>query len=241
MIIVGFRHALQLGYSFPSPQNDVPITLRTFTIQAQAKNAPLHPSAPKMKYLKGGKYEFEKDSYYRRLSVRECARIQTFPDSFRFVYSNVLAGYKMVGNAVPPRLAEAIAYSIKNVFHYRFDNEEFVLFGYFKDVKHLETIIDNKLYYIREKFPVDLTKGTPKYLFLHNGENRMLFELAKEQPQKMTNSDLQKLGFEPHGGKYYGFKVLKQTRIPEFDLQSVKIRRTKAPFLMSLSELMKND
>lgn len=104
-----------------------------------------------------------------------------------------------------------------------------------------DVIIENKLYYIREKFPVDLTQGTPKYLFLHNGENRMLFELAKEQPQKMTKSDLQKLGFEPHGGKYYGFKVLKQTRIPEFNLLSVKIRRTKAPFLMSLSELMKKD
>lgn len=104
-----------------------------------------------------------------------------------------------------------------------------------------DVIIENKLYYIREKFPEELTKGTPKYLFLHNGENRMLFELKKEQPQKMTKSYLQKLGFEPHGRKYYGFKVLKQTRIPEFDLQSVKIRRTKAPFLMSLSELMKND
>lgn len=64
----------------------------------------------------------------------------------------------------------------------------------------------------------------------------MLFELAKEQPSKMTKSDLQKLGFDPHGGKYYGFRVLKQTRIPEFDLQSVKIRRTKTPFLRSLLE-----
>jgi C-5 cytosine-specific DNA methylase. len=26
---------------------------------------------------------------YRRLSIRECARIQTFPDSFIFKYSNI--------------------------------------------------------------------------------------------------------------------------------------------------------
>ena len=42
---------------------------------------------------------------YRRLSVRECARIQTFPDSFKFIYHDVKDGYKMVGNAVPPCLA----------------------------------------------------------------------------------------------------------------------------------------
>jgi hypothetical protein len=36
------------------------------------------------------------------LSVfRECARIQTFSDNHIFYYSNLMAGYKMVGNAVP--------------------------------------------------------------------------------------------------------------------------------------------
>ena len=50
---------------------------------------------------------------YRRLSVRECARIQTFPDSFIFHYSSISAGYKMIGNAVPVNLAKFIAESIK--------------------------------------------------------------------------------------------------------------------------------
>lgn len=88
----------------------------SFTIQAQAKNEPLHPQAPKMQFVSADKRIFAKGSehLYRRLSVRECARIQTFPDSFRFVYSNILDGYKMVGNAVPPRLAEQIALWIKN-------------------------------------------------------------------------------------------------------------------------------
>jgi DNA (cytosine-5)-methyltransferase 1 len=42
-----------------------------------------------------------KEHLYRRLSVRECARIQTFPDDFIFYYKSVVAGYKMIGNAVP--------------------------------------------------------------------------------------------------------------------------------------------
>lgn len=87
----------------------------SFTIQAQAKNQPLHPQAPKMQYISPNKRVFVKgaEHLYRRLSVRECARIQTFPDSFRFVYNNILDGYKMVGNAVPPRLAYQIALWLK--------------------------------------------------------------------------------------------------------------------------------
>ena len=41
-----------------------------------------------------------------------CARIQTFPDTFVFRYARISDGYKMVGNAVPVKLAEAIARKI---------------------------------------------------------------------------------------------------------------------------------
>ena len=89
----------------------------SFTIQAQAKNEPLHPQAPKMEFISPNQRIFARgfEHLYRRLSVRECARIQTFPDSFRFIYSNILDGYKMVGNAVPPRLAEVVAERIKMI------------------------------------------------------------------------------------------------------------------------------
>lgn len=91
----------------------------SFTIQAQAKNEPLHPQAPKMQYVSYNQRIFAKgyEHLYRRLSVRECARIQTFPDSFRFIYSDIKDGYKMVGNAVPPRLAEEIAQRIKMILN----------------------------------------------------------------------------------------------------------------------------
>ena len=51
--------------------------------------------------------------YYRRLTVRECARVQGFPDDFEFVYDKVDTGYKMIGNAVPVELARIIAKEIK--------------------------------------------------------------------------------------------------------------------------------
>ncbi|WP_367976465.1 DNA cytosine methyltransferase [Helicobacter acinonychis] len=54
---------------------------------------------------------------YRRLSVRECARIQGFDDSFHFVYKNLNDAYKMIGNAVPVSLAKKIATSIYKVLH----------------------------------------------------------------------------------------------------------------------------
>jgi DNA (cytosine-5)-methyltransferase 1 len=88
----------------------------SFTIQAGARHAPLHPSANPMIKVGTDEWVFDKDSLdnYRRLSVRECARIQTFPDNFVFKYTNISDGYKMIGNAVPVKLAEIIANKIKN-------------------------------------------------------------------------------------------------------------------------------
>lgn len=58
------------------------------------------------------KLEDETDmSGWRRLSVRECARLQSFPDSYNFITSASTA-YKMIGNAVPPVMAWHIASSV---------------------------------------------------------------------------------------------------------------------------------
>ncbi|GAO97908.1 modification methylase HaeIII [Caedimonas varicaedens] len=87
---------------------------QSFTIQAGGRHAPLHPQAPTMEFIEQNKRAFnrEKEHLYRRFSVRECARIQTFPDDFQFIYNNILDGYKMIGNAVPVNLAYAIATQI---------------------------------------------------------------------------------------------------------------------------------
>ncbi|MCF6243468.1 MAG: DNA cytosine methyltransferase [Sulfurovum sp.] len=86
----------------------------SFTIQAGGRHAPIHPQAPKMEFVEQNKRIFvtEKKYLYRRLSVRECARIQTFPDTHKFYYKNVMAGYKMVGNAVPSYLGYYLAQKI---------------------------------------------------------------------------------------------------------------------------------
>jgi DNA (cytosine-5)-methyltransferase 1 len=86
----------------------------SFTIQAGGRHAPLHPQAPKMKFIEQNKRSFVKgkEDLYRRLSVRECARIQTFPDDFLFKYKNVADGYKMIGNAVPVEFAKNLANTI---------------------------------------------------------------------------------------------------------------------------------
>lgn len=89
---------------------------QSFTIQASGRQAPLHPSGSPM--LKKGKDEWELvGNVNRRLSVKEIARIQTFPDWFEFYDGGNLKAsenhrlnqqYKQIGNAVPVKLAEKI-------------------------------------------------------------------------------------------------------------------------------------
>jgi DNA (cytosine-5)-methyltransferase 1 len=87
----------------------------SFTIQASGRHAPMHPQAPKMEFVHRDLFRFANGAghLYRRLSIREAARVQSFPDSFIFYYKNLADGYKMVGNAVPPQLARVIAEQIR--------------------------------------------------------------------------------------------------------------------------------
>ena len=94
---------------------------QSYTIQAGGRHAPLHPDSCDMCKVDTDKFEFTGEGY-RRLSVREAARIQGFPDSFIFKYRNVSGGYKVIGNAVPPPLAKAIAESINDAIANRLDN-----------------------------------------------------------------------------------------------------------------------
>lgn len=89
-----------------------------FTVQASGRQCQLHPQAPKMVKVGLNRQVFAEgqEHLYRRMTVRECARIQTFPDNFRFIYEEVNMGYKMIGNAVPVNLAYYVAMSIRETF-----------------------------------------------------------------------------------------------------------------------------
>lgn len=90
---------------------------QAFTVQASGRQCQIHPQAPKMKFISQNKREFVegKEHLYRRMTIREIARVQGFPDSFKFIYKNTDDAYKMIGNAVPVNLAYEVAVAIKKV------------------------------------------------------------------------------------------------------------------------------
>ena len=88
---------------------------QAYTVQASGRQCQLHPQAPKM--VKVGKNDCRfvegKEDLYRRMTIREVARVQGFPDDFKFIYEDTNNAYKMIGNAVPVNLAYEIAIAIK--------------------------------------------------------------------------------------------------------------------------------
>lgn len=90
---------------------------QAYTVQASGRQCQLHPQAPKMVKFDKNDYRFVagKEHLYRRMTIREVARVQGFPDDFRFIYENTNNAYKMIGNAVPVNLAYEIAKAIKEI------------------------------------------------------------------------------------------------------------------------------
>ncbi len=88
---------------------------QAFTVQASGRQCQLHPQAPKMNKVGKNDCRFVegKEELYRRMTIREIARVQGFPDSFKFIYEDTNDAYKMIGNAVPVNLAYEIAAAIK--------------------------------------------------------------------------------------------------------------------------------
>mgnify|MGYP002001601267 CR=1 FL=1 len=82
----------------------------SFTIQAGGRHAPCHPQAPRFIKIHKDLWKYDpsvSEDKYRRLSVRECARIQTFPDEHIFHYKILNAPPST--NTQEPEIYEALS------------------------------------------------------------------------------------------------------------------------------------
>lgn len=83
----------------------------------------------------GGKQleELDQGLKERRLTIRECARIQTFPDDYEFIWPknagdpglSASSSYKIIGNAVPPLLAFHIAKRLEDNWNLYFKDGDY--------------------------------------------------------------------------------------------------------------------
>lgn len=107
--------ALERNQTNPKAINNNEYFIGSYSPQASGRQCQLHPQAPKMQKFDTNDYRFVagKEELYRRMTVREVARVQGFPDDFRFIYQNTNNAYKMIGNAVPVNLAFEVADAIK--------------------------------------------------------------------------------------------------------------------------------
>ncbi len=75
----------------------------------------LEPNLPSKAITSGATSEFVHPTANRYLTLRECARLQTFPDDFVFAGTHAQRAL-LIGNAVPPRFAKAIAAHLAQAF-----------------------------------------------------------------------------------------------------------------------------
>lgn len=94
----------------------------SYTIPAMAKQVTLYPGSPDMEKIDKDLWKFGDDGETRRLSWREAAVIQTFPQNIEF-YGDLTSKYKQIGNAVPVKLAEYIANELRTILLEKEDEE----------------------------------------------------------------------------------------------------------------------
>ena len=87
------------------------------TIVSRARHMPLHPMSPPLVCKGPDHYEFAHEGPARRFSYREAACLQGFSKDIVFPDSNgMYTRYKVIGNAVPPPLFEAVARALPSVW-----------------------------------------------------------------------------------------------------------------------------
>ncbi len=142
VIIIGRRNDIKNDIHFPKKQSKKPKTLREaigdlpleFSENIPNHTGTLHkikingfvgnrrlswdkpaPTITGRGSRGGGAVIHPHPNLHRRLSVRECARIQSFDDDFIFCGSNG-AAYAQIGNAVPPLMSFYLAKEFKKAF-----------------------------------------------------------------------------------------------------------------------------
>ena len=86
---------------------------QAFTVPAMAKQVTLWPGSPDMTKVDTDEWKFGKGKT-RRLSYKEAAAIQTFPEGMTFC-GDLTSKYKQIGNAVPVKLAETVAREVYKI------------------------------------------------------------------------------------------------------------------------------
>lgn len=87
------------------------------TVVAKSRHVNLHPISPKLKRIHANKWVFENDSPARRFSYRECALLQGFDLRIEFPdTASIIEKYKVIGNAVPPPLFEAVVKALPDIW-----------------------------------------------------------------------------------------------------------------------------
>jgi len=81
------------------------------------RHVPLHPSSPPLIRIGPDKWRFTREGRARRLSYKECAALQGFPKSFVWPEGNIRERFKMIGNAVPPLLFEAVIRALPKIWY----------------------------------------------------------------------------------------------------------------------------
>ncbi len=87
-----------------------PVAVGISVVEFELVAVPDKPG-PTMRAEHHGNIEFHY-SLGRRLSAREAARIQSFPDDMDYIPS-ISAAYKQIGNAVPPLLGWHVGQALK--------------------------------------------------------------------------------------------------------------------------------
>lgn len=104
------------------------------TIVSHMRHMPLHPISPALRRIHTDKWEFESEAPARRFSYREAARLQGFMPRYtthggdmifpatvesrkqNFEYNMLRQSYKVIGNAVPPPMFEAVAKALPDIW-----------------------------------------------------------------------------------------------------------------------------